>query len=186
MSLAYHMQQQKFSWSIQGIACVTFSENTIYKVSHITRNKFLQDDWLPCYIIISTCSRFVWRQKIYSDSIEAEYVRYISLWNTGGIWDIYICANLNPIIKFSIAATRSNENHPNNQRNNRRLRNENGVSSNKVIRRAWKIRFSGTRKSMLLKVGLGERCAPRNFVLLVTSGGTHVRVIVYLAVYQMK
>ena len=27
---------------------------------------------------------------------------------------------------------------------------------------------------------------PRNFVLLVMLGGTHVRLIVYLAVYQMK
>ena len=33
---------------------------------------------------------------------------------------------------------------------------------------ARKIRFSGTRKSVLLKASSGERCAPRNFVLFVT------------------
>ena len=39
---------------------------------------------------------------------------------------------------------------------------------------------------MLLKVSSGERCVPRNFVLLVTLEGTRVRFIVYLAVHQMK
>ena len=50
---------------------------------------------------------------------------------------------------------------------------------------AGKIRFA-TRKSVLLKAISRERCAPYNFVLLVTLGGTLVRLIVYLAVYQMK
>ena len=45
--------------------------------------------------------------------------------------------------------------------------------------------FSGTRKSVLLNAS-PERCAPRNFVLLVTLRGTRVRLIVYLAMYQMK
>ena len=54
-----------------------------------------------------------------------------------------------------------------------------------LMSRAGKIRFSGTRKPVSLKPSL-ERCAPRNFVLLVTLGGTCVRLIVYLAVYQMK
>ena len=39
---------------------------------------------------------------------------------------------------------------------------------------------------MLLKTSSGERCAPRNFVLLVTLEGTRVRFIVYLAVHQIK
>ena len=51
---------------------------------------------------------------------------------------------------------------------------------------AGKIRFSGTRKSVFLKTSSGEQCAPRNFVLLVTLEGTRVRLIVYLAVHQMK
>ena len=38
--------------------------------------------------------------------------------------------------------------------------------------KAGKIRFSGTGKSVLLKPNSGERCAPRNFVLLVTLGDT--------------
>ena len=46
--------------------------------------------------------------------------------------------------------------------------------------------FSGTRKSVLLNASPEERCAPRNFVLLVTLRGTRVRLIVYLAMYQMK
>ena len=54
-----------------------------------------------------------------------------------------------------------------------------------LMSRAGKITFSGTRKPVSLKPSL-ERCAPRNFVLLVTLGGTWVRLIVYLAVYQMK
>ena len=51
---------------------------------------------------------------------------------------------------------------------------------------AGKIRFSGARKSVLLKTSLGEHCAPRNFVHLVTLRGTDVRLIVYLVVHQMK
>ena len=46
--------------------------------------------------------------------------------------------------------------------------------------------FSDTRKSVLLKTSSGERCAPRNFVLLLTLVSTRVRLIVYLAVYQMR
>ena len=52
--------------------------------------------------------------------------------------------------------------------------------------RAGKIRFSGTRKSVLLKASSGERCAPRNFVHLATLEGTRVLPIVYLAVHHMK
>ena len=53
---------------------------------------------------------------------------------------------------------------------------------------AGKIRFSGARKSVLLKAISGERGAPRNFVHLVTLRDTHVRLIVYLVVlvHQMK
>ena len=51
---------------------------------------------------------------------------------------------------------------------------------------ARKIRFAGTRMSVLLKASSGEHCAPHNFVLLVTLGGTSVRLIVYLTVHQMK
>ena len=36
------------------------------------------------------------------------------------------------------------------------------------VDKAGKIRFSGTRKSVLLKLSSRERCAPRNFVLPVT------------------
>ena len=52
--------------------------------------------------------------------------------------------------------------------------------------RAGRIRFSGTQKSVLLKVSSGERCASCNFVLLVTLGGTHVCLIVYIVAHQMK
>ena len=52
--------------------------------------------------------------------------------------------------------------------------------------RARKIRFSGARKSVLLKPSSGEPCAPRNFVLFVTLQVTRVPLIVYLVVYQMK
>ena len=55
-----------------------------------------------------------------------------------------------------------------------------------VFLTAEKIRFSGARKSVLLKASSGERCAPRNFVHLVTLTNTRVRLIVYLAVHQMK
>ena len=51
---------------------------------------------------------------------------------------------------------------------------------------AKKIMFSGTRNTLLLKASSGEPCAPRNFVLLVTLGGTLVRLIAYLAVRQVK
>ena len=51
---------------------------------------------------------------------------------------------------------------------------------------AGKIRFSGTQKSVLLKASSGECCAPHNFVLLLTLGGTCICLIVYIAVYQMK
>ena len=49
----------------------------------------------------------------------------------------------------------------------------------------WKNYVFWYTKPVSLKPSL-ERCAPRNFVLLVTLGGTWVRLIVYLAVYQMK
>ena len=52
--------------------------------------------------------------------------------------------------------------------------------------RAGKTRFSGTRKSVLLKASSGERCVPYNFGLLVMLGGAHVHFIVYLTVHQMK
>ena len=52
--------------------------------------------------------------------------------------------------------------------------------------RAEKIRFSGARKSVLLKASSGERCAPRNFVHLVTLRGTRVHLVVYLVVHQIK
>ena len=51
---------------------------------------------------------------------------------------------------------------------------------------AGKIKFSGTRKSVLLKANLGEHCVPHNFVLLVTLEGIHVQFIMYLTMYQMK
>ena len=51
---------------------------------------------------------------------------------------------------------------------------------------AGKISFSGARKSLLLKVSSGKRCAPRNFMHLVALQGTLVRLIVYLVSYQMK
>ena len=60
---------------------------------------------------------------------------------------------------------------------------EQGDSSN---RQKMKIKFSGTRKSVLLKASSGERCTPANFVLFVTLEGAHVRLIVYLAVHQIK
>ena len=52
--------------------------------------------------------------------------------------------------------------------------------------RAGQIKFSGARKSVLLKASSGERCAPRNFVHLVTLQVTHVCFIMYLVMYQMK
>ena len=55
-----------------------------------------------------------------------------------------------------------------------------------IISGLEKIRFSGTRKSVLLKASSGERCAPQNFVHLVTFRGTRVHLIVYLVVHQMK
>ena len=51
---------------------------------------------------------------------------------------------------------------------------------------AGKIRFSGARKSVLLKASSGERSAPRNFVHLVTLQGMRVRLIMYLVVHQVK
>ena len=44
------------------------------------------------------------------------------------------------------------------------------------------MRISGKQKFVLLKVSSGERCVPRNLARLVTLGGTHVRLNVYLAV----
>ena len=41
-------------------------------------------------------------------------------------------------------------------------------------------------RSLLLKATSRERCMPRNFVLLVTFGDTHVPLIVCLFVYKMK
>ena len=52
--------------------------------------------------------------------------------------------------------------------------------------RAGKIRFSGARKSVLLKTSSGECCAPQNFVHLATFRGTRAHFIVYLVVHQMK
>ena len=49
--------------------------------------------------------------------------------------------------------------------------------------RAGRIRFSGARKSVLLKASSGERCAPRNFVHLVILRDTRVPLILYLVVY---
>ena len=54
-----------------------------------------------------------------------------------------------------------------------------------IIFRTGKIRFSGARKSVLLKASSRERCVPQNFVYLATFRGTRVHLIVYL-VYQMK
>ena len=56
----------------------------------------------------------------------------------------------------------------------------------KKINRAGNIWFSGTRKSVLLKESSGERCAPRNFVLLMMLRGTHVCLIVCFGVHQIK
>ena len=47
-------------------------------------------------------------------------------------------------------------------------------------------RFSGARKSVLLKASSGECCAPQNFVHLATFRGTHAHLIVYLVVHQRK
>ena len=55
-----------------------------------------------------------------------------------------------------------------------------------AVNRTGKIRFSGARKSVLLKTSSGECCAPQNFVHLVTFRGTRVHLIVYLIVHQMK
>ena len=55
-----------------------------------------------------------------------------------------------------------------------------------VVFRVGKVRFSGTRKFVFLKASSEERCAPHNFVLLVTLRGTRVRLIFYVAVHQMK
>ena len=55
-----------------------------------------------------------------------------------------------------------------------------------MLCRAGNIRFSGTQKSVFLKVSSGEHCVPCNFVHLVMLGGTCICLIVYLFVYQMK
>ena len=47
-------------------------------------------------------------------------------------------------------------------------------------------RFSGARKSVLVKAGSGEHCATSNFVHFVTLRGTCVCLIMYLVVHQMK
>ena len=52
--------------------------------------------------------------------------------------------------------------------------------------RAGKISFSGERNSVLLKASSEARCAPRNFVLIVTLRGTSVCLTMYLTVHQMK
>ena len=44
--------------------------------------------------------------------------------------------------------------------------------------KAGKIRFSGARKSVLLKASSEERCAPQNFVHLVTFRGTRAHLSV--------
>ena len=51
---------------------------------------------------------------------------------------------------------------------------------------AGKIRFSSIWNSVLLKVSSGEHSVPRNFVLLVTLGGTHVRLTVKLTVVMLR
>ena len=43
---------------------------------------------------------------------------------------------------------------------------QNSMSSLSANHRTGRIRCSGTRKSMLLKVSSGERCATHNFVLV--------------------
>ena len=58
------------------------------------------------------------------------------------------------------------------------------LSVEQDVIRAGKIKFSGTRKSLLIKPSSGEHCTPRNFVLLGTLQ-VHVSVscvciIVYL------
>ena len=56
-----------------------------------------------------------------------------------------------------------------------------------TLHQGWKNSvFWYTRKSTLLKASSGESCASRNFVLRVTLGGTRIRLMVYLALYQMK
>ena len=55
-----------------------------------------------------------------------------------------------------------------------------------VIYKTGKNRFSGEQSSVLLKASSGARCAPLNFVLLVTLRGTSVCLTVYLTVHQMK
>ena len=55
-----------------------------------------------------------------------------------------------------------------------------------VICKTGKNRFSGEQSSPLLKANSGARCAPCNFVLLVTLQGTSVCLTVYLTVHQMK
>ena len=50
---------------------------------------------------------------------------------------------------------------------------------NLIKNRAGKIRFSGARKSVLLKASSGERCAPQNVVHLVTFRDTRVHLILW-------
>ena len=50
----------------------------------------------------------------------------------------------------------------------------------------WKNKFSGMQKSVLLKAGSRECFVPHNFLLFVTVQGTHVCLIVYLVVHQIK
>ena len=58
--------------------------------------------------------------------------------------------------------------------------------TNRTDLRAAKIKFSGTCKSMLLKASSAEHCAPSNFVLLLTLGGTLIHLIMYFTVYQAE
>ena len=51
---------------------------------------------------------------------------------------------------------------------------------------AAKSKISGTENSALLKVSSKGLCAPHDFALLLALGGTHVHLILYLAVHQMK
>ena len=62
------------------------------------------------------------------------------------------------------------------------------IQSNLLFKsnKTGKIRFSGARKSVLVKATSGERCVPQNFVHLATFRGTRVHLIVYLVVHQMK
>ena len=58
----------------------------------------------------------------------------------------------------------------------KKLANTNSLLTQVLL--AGDIRVSGTRKPVLLAKSSAERRTPRNFVLLLTLRGTHVRLIV--------